>query len=717
MSQFIERSLSGSRIAVVSMLRDKQAFVFLMVLSCLCSAFAKTAESQTPWENDPYRVNVWMSVSSSVGWDEAAEEAAHRQVLQRMDASFGGVFNSRVQSSPDSLYGSILYRIDELSVEQVLAREMMLVVGKSDEAKAKFLELNPPPPPKELTEEEKKAREKMTKEQIQELADAAARAASLNSVRTFESALERIGEFHVLSLPFAGIQRDIAPFQQIPTWQKFQEKLRSHPGNIQQLKDDLDKGNIIAALVNKSEYDLIKDACRKIPARLPWQPEALLRDFDKIYLTSIDRSGEFFRVRVKELDSVVRRIGPMQTMLVPRRQDIAAAVEHMVRSLFNPIVRIEETDNATAVMRVRAASLITSDQHPAFIGLGDVLVPHIRRDDSSGNPTLVQTLPFTYIVATEKIDATSLFYGAIFTARRGALTAAKNRRTIRVGVKVPPVTGSSDLVLTFRQSIYSTVKQPNVGVTGAEIFLRTPGHEDLVMLGRTDWRGVTTLTETKLPTIKYDIPNKSSNPSIAQAREMVLEPVPPPDYPVPPAPEQPETPPAAGEEAKAKAPEKPPKGEIQAKLPLYLYYVKNGDTLLARLPIITGRAPFEEAQLPDDRKRLEAEAFLKGVQNEVLDIVVQRKILEARVKTRIEKKDLVEAEKNLDEIKRLKSYEKLFSEVEAIQRRALATEVGQPNPNLVTKVENLVKSTRDMIQMWLQTTTVNDLEKKLEEAR
>ncbi|MFN7840077.1 MAG: hypothetical protein ACK5N9_00030, partial [Pirellula sp.] len=574
MNHSVNRSQTESNICVVSMLRDRRTAVFLMLLLCLFWTFTKTAVGQTPWENDPYRVNVWMSVSSSVGWDEAAEEATHREVLQRMDASFGGVFNSRVQSSPDSLYGSILYRIDELSVEQVIAREMTLVVGKSDEAKAKFLELNPPPPPRELTEEEKLAREKLTKEQIQEMEDAAARAASLNSVRTFESALERIGEFHVLSLPFAGIQRDIAPFLQTPPWQKFKDKLRSHAGNIQQLKEDLDKGNIIAALVNKSEYELIKTACRKIPARLPWQPEALLRDFDKIYLTSIDRSGEFYRVRVKELDSVVRRIGPMRTMLVARRQDIAIAVEHLIRSLFNPIVRIEETDNATAVMRVRAASLIMSDKHPAFIGLGDVLIPHIRRDDSSGNPTLVQTLPFTYIVATEKVDATSLFYGAIFTARRGALTAAKNRRTIRVGVKVPPVNGTSDLRLTFRQSIYSNVKQPNVGVTGAEIYLRTPGHDDLVMLGRADWRGVATVSETKLPTIKYDNPSKSSNPSIAQAREMVLEPVPPPAYPAPPEPEQPETPPAAGEEAKAKSPEKPPKGEIQVNLPLYLYYIK-----------------------------------------------------------------------------------------------------------------------------------------------
>lgn len=676
---------------------------------------SSSAICQTPWESDPYRVNVWASVSSSVGWNDEAEEAMHREVKQRLDASFGGVFTSRVQSSPDSLYGSILYRIDELSVDQILAGEMMLVVGTSDEAKAKFLELNPPPPPRQLSKEEQAERAKMTKEQIQEIEDAAARAASLNSVRTFESALERIRDFHVLSLPYAGMKRDIVPFLGNPVWDKFHGNLRRYEGKLQDLKEDLEKGNVLAALVNKSEFEIIKKECRKIPAKLPWQPEALLRDFDKIYLTSIDRSGEFFRVRVKELDSMVRRIGPMRTILVTRRQDIAAAVEHLVRSTFNPFVRIEETDNSTAVVRVRAAEFIPTESHPAYIGLGDVLVPHIRREDSSGNPTLVQLMPFTYLVLTEKIDKIGLYYSAIFTARRGALTAAKNRRTIRIGVKVPPpADNATELHLTFRPSMYSPVKQPSIGISGAEVFLRTPGDEDLVKLPRTDWRGVTKITESRLPIIKYDIPTNSTNPSVAMAREMVLDPVPPPDYPTPPTPK---TADVSTDELTPQPAAKPPKGEIQAKLPLYLYYVKNGDTLLARLPIITGMMPREDAQLPDDRKRLQAEAFLKGIQNEVLDLVVQRRILEARVKTRIDKKDFEGAQKNLDEMKRLKSYEKLFSEVEAIQRRALATEVGRPNPSLVTKVENLVKSTRDMIQNWLQTTTVSELERRMDEAR
>jgi hypothetical protein len=157
---------------------------------------------------------------------------------------------------------------------------------------------------------------------------------------------------------------------------------------------------------------------------------------------------------------------------------------------------------------------------------------------------------------------------------------------------------------------------------------------------------------------------------------------------------------------------------VRAKLPLYLYYVKNGDTLLARLPIITGMLPLEEAKLPDDRKRLEAEAFLKGIQSEVLDLVVKRKILESRIKTRLDSKKIAEAQTSMEELKRLKSYDKLFSEVDAIQRKVLVSDgVTRANPNLVTKVETMVSSTREMIQKWLQSSSINELEKRLEQAK
>jgi hypothetical protein len=695
---------------------------------------------QTPWEYNPYRVNVWISVSPNLGWSEASEIDSHRSVLEKIETSFGGVWSARVQSTPDSLYGSVLYRIDELTVQQVLAREMTVVVGKSDKAKAKFLEANPPPPPVQLSPEEKAKRDKMSKQELQELNDAEARAASLNSVRTFDSVLERIDGISILALPYSGMQRDIVPFLAEPKWKKFSEKLKANPGNLASLEKELEEGTVLAALVGKSEASLIKGSSRIIPARLPWQPESLLRDYDKIYLTSVDRVGEMYRVRVKELDSMIRRLGPLGSMMVSRRDDIPTAIEHLLRKQFNPTVRIEENDNSTALVRIRAAGLINRDQHPARIDLGDGLIPYIRRDDSNGNPTLIQALPFTYIIATEKVDQLSLLYGAIFTARKGALTAAKNRRTVRVALKVPEVQGGSELQLTFRQ----TRATDKVAVPGAEVFLRTPGHDDLVMLGRTDWRGNIPIVNDTRPIIKYDVPTLSRNPSIAEARSLVSDPVPPPDYPKPvvePSVVEPpkkvepakteegsETPKKKESEGEAlakatadasqdKEPEKPIKGEIKANIPLYLYYIKNGDTLLARLPIVSGMQSLEEAKLPDDRKRLDAEAFLKGVQNDVLDTVIRRKILETRIKTRLDQKKRDEAMENLQDMKRLKSYEKLFTEVETIQRKALVSDAGKTNPTLVTKVENMVNSTRQMIQTWLQTTMINDLEKRLDEGK
>lgn len=664
------------------------------------------------WEFAPYRVNVWVSLSPGLQLDQEAEAHLYQQIQTRCEADFGGTWDIRVQSTPDSLYGSVLYHIDELSINQVLAREMTLVVGKSDAAKAKFLELNPPPPPVKLTPEEEAKRKKMTKEQIKELEDAAARAASLLSVRTFDSAVERINAFHVLPLPLTGLKREVVPFESEPKWKKFSDKLQEFPGNLESLKRALDEGEIVAALVPKAELAAVLDVSRSIPARLPWQPEALLRDFDKIYMVSVDLVDGTYRVRAKEMDSLVRRMGDLASEKVLRPQDLSGSIARLLRSSFTPMVRIEETDNFTATMRVRAAGLITGEAHPAQIGLGDVVIPFIRRDDMNGNPTVLQSMPFTFIAATEKIDKTSLYYGAIFAASRGALTAAKNRRTQRLGLKVSTKYPASELHLKFKPPFGTTQTGVLKSVPGAEVYLRTPGSDDLKIVGRTDWRGVLPLTEKELPKIRYEIPANSRNPGISEARKISFDSVPPPEYPKPPEPNPAES--VDGSESKTK---KPAKGEIQINVPLYLYYVKNGDTLLARLPIVTGYYPFDEAKLPDDRRRLETEAFLKGLQNEVLDLVVRRKILESRINTKLKENKVAEAKAILEDLKRIKSYERLSEQIELIQRRVTDESRGRVGPMLQKRIDEMVDSTRKVMQQWLQDDLLRDLENKVNETK
>ena len=714
-------------------------FGFVLVLSIValtCVADRKVL-AQEIWEYSPYRVKVWLSVSPSLALSEDSEREIHRQIAEYAEINFGATWSIQVESTPDALFGSVLYRLDELTVEQLLSRELLLVVGKSDEAKKAFLELNPPPPKPPV--DPKKLPKKLSKEEKEILADLEAREASLQSVRTLETAIERMKQIAIQPLQFSALQRDIAPFLDKKQWSDFKEIVKPFDGSNEELRMQLASGEIIAALIQKMDLEKFTKVARQIPSRLPWQPEALLRENDKVFLASVDKIGESIRIQVKELDAFVRRMGEIASTEVLTKQEIPRAIADLAREAFSPIVRIEETDFKTAVLRVKAAGLLTKQDHPIRIVPGDVILPIVRRDDSNGNPTVLQAIPFTFIAVTEKIDSVSRLYGAIFTASRGSLSSAKNRRTQRVGLRLKPRYPDTSLKLTVQRS-------PGNSVVGAEIYRRTPGGDDLQMVGRTDWRGILSIGINDLPTIQYDPPGESKTAGIANARRLAIEPVAPPEYKVidasvpvlsynsPNAESlakvkesnkpmsdnrvvETATEVASGENPDPPSPPKKPKGFIKINLPLYLYFVKNGDTLLARLPIVNGIKPIEQADLPDDRRRLETEAFLKGLQGEVLDLVIRRKILESRIRQEIRKKDLVKAEKFLDELKRTKSFESMSEQIESIQRRALSIDRGPILSGVVKRIEAMLDTTRQLIQKYLQDTLVRTLENAILDAK
>ena len=690
--------------------------------------------AQEVWEYSPYKVKVWLSVSPTLSLGEESENEIHRQIAEYAEIHFGPTWSIQVETTPDALFGSVLYRLDELTVEQLLSRELLFVVGKSTEAKEAFLKLNPPLPKQSV--ESKVPQSKKSKADLEIQADLEARSASLQSVRTLESAIQRIKHVAMHPLQFSAMQRDILPFLNKKQWTDFKEIVKPFEGSNEELQKQLASGEITAALIQRMDVEKFKNVARQIPSRLPWQPEALLRENDKVFLASVDKVGESIRIQVKELDSFVRRMGEIASTEVVYVHQIPRAIADLAKEAFSPIVRIEETDFKTAVLRVKAAGLLTKDDHPVRVLPGDVLLPIIRRDDSNGNPTKLHVLPFTFVAVTEKIDNVARLYGAIFTASRGSLSATKNRRTQRVGLKLNPRHIETSLKLEVQRT-------PGSAVVGAEIYRRTPGSDDLQMVGRTDWRGILPVGIHDLPMIQYDPPGESKLAAISNARKIGDSPVDPPQYKL----SEPsrtvlsnnpsnlesldkvkesekgannqvvestkQVPTSVGSEPGTSEPAKKPKGFIKINVPLYLYYVKNGETLLARLPIVNGVRPIEQADLPDDRRRLETEAFLKGLQGEVLDVVIRRKILESRIKQEIRKKDLVKAEKLLEELKRVKSFDRMSEQVEGIQRRALTTERGQILTGVTKKINSMLDTTRQLIQKYLQDTLVRTLETEI----
>jgi len=146
--------------------------------------------------------------------------------------------------------------------------------------------------------------------------------------------------------------------------------------------------------------------------------------------------------------------------------------------------------------------------------------------------------------------------------------------------------------------------------------------------------------------------------------------------------------------------------------PLRLFYVKNGGAVLARLPIVPGLTDNQVADLGSDDMRLQAEAYIRGVQNAIIDLVAIRELFAARIRLRLEKGEMKEAERLLNSLREQPTNEKLANDMGRKETEFLRL-IGPRDPNQYRKVENLFSSTREMLAKHINPKIINDLEADL----
>lgn len=154
----------------------------------------------------------------------------------------------------------------------------------------------------------------------------------------------------------------------------------------------------------------------------------------------------------------------------------------------------------------------------------------------------------------------------------------------------------------------------------------------------------------------------------------------------------------------------------QTKDPLRLLYVKNGGAILARLPVVPGFTPFEKADLSGDDMRLEAEAYIRGVENSIVDLVAVRKLLAARVRLRLYKGEMKQAEELVNLLREQPTNEKLNN---AMGRRQTAylKAIGTRNANQRRKVDDMFKTTRELLTKLINPRDLRELEEDLLQAK
>jgi hypothetical protein len=102
--------------------------------------------------------------------------------------------------------------------------------------------------------------------------------------------------------------------------------------------------------------------------------------------------------------------------------------------------------------------------------------------------------------------------------------------------------------------------------------------------------------------------------------------------------------------------------------------VKNGKQLLARLPLVPGYEKALTAYVVDDDGRLAAEGFVAALYSRALDLVARREILASRIRARLKDGKTGEAQKLLDEFRRLDTRADLNRDLDRYRQQVVAAD-------------------------------------------
>lgn len=99
------------------------------------------------------------------------------------------------------------------------------------------------------------------------------------------------------------------------------------------------------------------------------------------------------------------------------------------------------------------------------------------------------------------------------------------------------------------------------------------------------------------------------------------------------------------------------------------------------------------AQVPDDNPRLQAEGFVKGLNSEVTDLVVQRQLIAVRMRKRISEYKLKDAEKLYEDFRGLKTLNDLQQMLNIQLQRMPKTS----SPFVKQKIDKMYSEERELL--------------------
>ncbi|MEO2046546.1 MAG: hypothetical protein ABGX16_08220 [Pirellulales bacterium] len=422
---------------------------------------------------------------------------------------------------------------------------------------------------------------------------------------------------------------------------------------------------------------------------------------DKRMFLSVTALPAGYRLRCCEWDGYVHRWGTIQQRMVSQRSQLAENGFQILREVFAPlaVVHIQAMDDGGKVdgqtrqdqpdrtsrdkqvlLQVKGSQLVREAVGQLFFHAGDVYQPLLRRTDRSGDLSGISAVPWTYLeLDSLELDGDQELNGGLESdeslaedglkagsnkpdAGEGASTLWK--ANIHSGLRRPfgiRLRGRSALLALALRTVETTTSQvrfharhnPAQALAGYEVFQQLRGNTSSRWLGLTDSHGTITVDSELL-------------------------------------------------------------SEVQDRARVITLLLRSDGRLLGKIPLVPGAARLVEIPIVDDMARLQAQARLVEVREQLVDLVARRNILLARARQQFSDGHLQQAQDFLDKLNALPSRSQ-FNQI-------LTTAEKQPgnqskDPQVQSRIEKSFANARSLLGRSLSSRPLSDLQSEVNLAR
>ncbi|MEM7783500.1 MAG: hypothetical protein AAF623_09130 [Planctomycetota bacterium] len=363
-----------------------------------------------------------------------------------------------------------------------------------------------------------------------------------------------------------------------------------------------------------------------------------LAKYDKLIVVCLNNQSDGTKVRVREFDVQTQLWGPLQIRVVSQRQQLAQQIMESINLAFMPLAQIDriqeikfEDDQGKpktkdqVVMRLRAVNACVKaysipEQHPKY----DAYV----KESEQGEFRLVETEPAANETSPVFTNESDRFLPIIRKTDRNGNLVNLIPIDFTFLVVDPEESEGADVRCYIESNRGSPLGQrASRKAQKLAVVIRPPQRPTTLSLVSND--------KKRTPMEGFDIYSRRPNQK------------------------------EGGNEYLGKTDWR---GEIEippSEIGLRIILVSRGSRRMRRLPIIPGLYDRVESTLPNDETRLYAEGVFRGLENEVLSLVIRRKVMEEEMDSALKAGDQVRAREIFDEYRDLETPQDLKDRMSA----------------------------------------------------